>query len=36
MPIALKVRDLRLQLWGLDFDSLQQQFMTKLRASTGI
>ena len=36
MPIALKVRDLRLQLWGFDFDSLQQQFMTKMRVSTGI
>lgn len=36
MPIALKIRDLRLHLWGHDFDSLQQQFMTKMRTSTGI
>jgi hypothetical protein len=36
MPIALNIRDLRLQLWGHDFDSLQHQFMKKLRTSTGI
>ena len=36
MPIALKVRDKRLKLWGQDFDVLQQQLMTNLRATTGI
>lgn len=36
MPIALKVRDQNLQLWGYDFDGLQQQFLAKMRVSTGI
>ncbi len=36
MPMALKVRDQHLNLWGQDFDMLQQQLMTNLRATTGI
>lgn len=36
MPIALKVRDQDLRLWGQSFDELQQQLMAKMRATTGI
>jgi len=36
MPIALNVRNKNLQLWGHDFDGLQQQLLSKMRASTGI
>jgi hypothetical protein len=36
MPIALRVRDQGLLLWGFNFDELQLQVMNKMRASTGI
>jgi hypothetical protein len=36
MPIALNIRDQNLRLWGHDFDGLQQELFTKMRASTGI
>lgn len=36
MPIAQNVRKQDLRLWGYHFDGLQQEFMTKARALTGI
>jgi hypothetical protein len=36
LPIALKIRDRNLRLWGYNFDELQGLLFSQMRASTGI